>query len=247
MLEEIQALNTQATTLMEEGDHVGALERLSYITSKLFTCVLLPQSPLCGSSLVTIVNHSYRAESILARAAHTRSRPAVGQGDYWFVPFALEYADSVIARHRILDDPFMGKDEYTACSVTTLFNLGLCYHQIWNTNKRASSRYLLQALVHYRQAFAFLPDLLQSRRSPYEFNVYFPKSLLPVFMAICANASHCCQELGDIQQLQWWSQWLNSLVKSGDNQWIINCPHDYKFFAITAFHNGFGYHTAQAA
>lgn len=228
MLKEIQCLNAIAITAMETQDYREAAEALKHALSELSSCVLEP-SPLETEGVISdLGDDCIELEAVLTPCLRS---PSAANGDFYHYPFSIEservFKDEGRASH-------LSREEHARCTIACFYNLALCHQLQWLKTK-SSSRLLQGAIKYYQDAYAFAHTFYQNNLTPRD-------SLLCVIMATCTNVASSLVEMGQVPQISFWSGQLSRLVLfAHEGQERSN------FFALTAFHNNFGYHTAQAA
>ncbi|KAL7578073.1 hypothetical protein ACA910_015007 [Epithemia clementina (nom. ined.)] len=232
MLGEIQALNHLGIDLIDGGDYEQAAEVFAHAISLLSGCSLQP-TPLVGCpgssnrGCEPSTPPEHRFIAVYAYEDEESASPT--RSDFYCFPFHFECVEDAGQE----DEPDLTSEQYNSCAITCLFNLGICSHLEWEERKN-HSHLLQKALSYYEQAIS-----LTSRNAPSPAD-----PVLKVLMAVCANATHCNNELVDLEQVHRWNETLKQIIRFSADKDLFYSDH---YFSMNAFFNGFGRVAAHAA
>jgi len=207
MLADIQFLSTLGHDCIEEEDFREAAAVFTTVLSKLSSCMLTPT--LIGGA----VGPSHYVSMIEVYSAS----PIHPRNEIVLHPYLFQSERSIENKQdimlcddnddRLLQSPQeLSTEEYNIFTIITLFNLGLCYHLKWNTRGRSPDRLLLQALLHYEQAYALACEHHSQYVTPED-------PVLEVIMAICTNATHINSEMARFIQINAWNMRLLKILQ----------------------------------
>lgn len=225
-LGEIHALNHFGIDMLDSGDYKQAAEVFAHSISLLSSCSLQP-TPLVGSGSVWNNQEQQRFVSVYSFEEEAESSSA--SSDFYCYPFHFEFLQDAGQE----DEPDLTSEQYNSCTITSLFNLGICFHLQWEEQK-CQLCLLQKALLCYEQAISLTYRTPPSPSDP----------VLKVLMAVCANATHCNSELVNFDQMQRWNQTLKQIIKFSNDRHLAQTEH---FFSMNAFFNSFGRTAAHAA
>ena len=224
MLGEIQALNHLGVYLIDGGDYEEAAEVFCHAITLLSGCSLQP-TPIDGCNRDAGVLDRFVTVYALEEDDTCTD---VAKSDFYSCPFHFEFSEQA---HP--DEVGLTSEQYNSSAITCLFNLGLCFHLQWEESK--THTFLVQkALSFYEQAIS-----LTSKSAPAPCD-----PVLKVLMAVCTNATHCNNELANLEHAGQWNRTLKTIINFAKDKDMLCADH---FFSINAFFNSFGRVAAHAA
>mmetsp|Transcript_18740 Transcript_18740/g.24138 ORF Transcript_18740/g.24138 Transcript_18740/m.24138 type:complete len:269 (+) Transcript_18740:118-924(+) len=214
MFGRVQALNGFAVEHIIDGEYRQAVEALDCTMLELSTPIgratsITPttSSPQCSKSVTLTTGVSaelgYEYRNICTR--NDNQRTMEDNNDFFFLPGGLEFEPELLCT----DDEHMSEQQYCFCTITCLYNMGLCYHLEWSktfsTNNQVNQSLLLKrALTCYERAFSL----------SYECHIPPQDTVLQILMAVCNNAVHCSKELlANLQMAKFWNDRLFQVLK----------------------------------
>lgn len=193
--------------------------------------------------------------------------PSVERGDFFFRPFCFHGSSTTTRKINIStsttqynNKTIITREQRNWITIICFFNLALCFHLEWSQRHQGRTKLLTLASYFYREAFSVFITEQQE-----QMNANF-SGVIKVLMAICTNVAFCHYELGEMDHLEQWNDRLFALLLYEPpcptvSYWYLFCNSQEealqlhqlhwqasrRFFSLTAFHNGFGLHTARAA
>jgi hypothetical protein len=217
MFAQLQALNSFAVEHIVDGEYKEAAEALDCLRLELSKCSILPTPigatglPSSETEVLTELCYDYRNRF--------KNQP---DDDFFVLPASLEFPSDLLESEEL----HMTSQMYCLCTITSLYNIGLCYHLEWSKTK-SRSLLLRRALTCYERASSLSSGCPISSEN----------TILQIIMAVCHNAVHCSRELlADLEMAKLWNDRLFQVLKYARQAKQIDCIEcDYDEFIVYAY------------